>query len=263
MIINSYFTNGYFEWGKLFVESFAYHNGTDFQMILNTKDLNKKQINELKSLYPNLEVINEKLDWNMLAKKSGTSVKQLKDYKSVTEKQKVNVNNKVWKLMIAGDDRIKTVNKLLNTLPEGEYLAHFDIDTYVTGNLSELFDFVKVNDFCTKYRIKKQINRRGNVFKENGATLIYFMGFTVNDMSKEFMTRWIKHINKVPPIKRQKGYGQITCYYAYLEMIKNPNFRTGDINPYKKWAFANKGSKTKLYEKFRNSFEKLKNKTNK
>lgn len=259
MIIHAYFTDGYFDWAKLFVESFAFHNDNNYKIILHSKDLKESQINELYKLYNNLEVRNEKINWDDLEKKSGISKKNLKQFKSKTEKEKVNQNIKVWKLMIAGDDRIKTIYNLLKETPENDHVAHFDIDTYITGNLEDLFNFVKENDFCTIYRIKKQIRKRGLV-RPHRATLINFMGFTVNKKSKKFMKTWINYIDKVHPAERTKGYGQTSCYYAYLDMIKNKDFKTGDIKKYRNWASAQKGGKNMLYEKYRKDFEERKNK---
>jgi len=258
MIINAYFTDGFFDWAKLFIESFAFYNGYDYKMILHTKDLKNKQIKKLYDLYENLEVRNSKIDWKSLEKRSGLNAGELDKFKKTTENKKVNKNIRVWKLMIAGDDRVKTIYELLKELPEGEHVAHFDIDTFVTGDLSNLLEFVKKNDFCTKYRIEKQIRRKGKVFRPNRATLIYFMGFTVNERSKKFMETWIKYIDKVPPIERKKGYGQTSCYYAYLDMIKDKNFKTGDIKHYKKWANSNKGDKKSLCERYRKKFEEIK-----
>jgi len=261
MIINAYFTDGYYDWGKLFLDSFAYHNGQDYKMILNTKDLNKKQIDGLYKSYKNLEVKNEELDWDHLEKISGIKKSQLSKWKNITEKQKVNKTIRAWKLMIAGDDRIKTIRDLLYELPEGEHVAHFDIDTYVTGNMTDLFEFVKQNDFCTRLRIEKQIKRKGKVFRENRATLIYFQGYSINKKGKEFIDTWIKYIDKVNPANRQKGYGQTSCYYAILDMWKKygkDGFRCNDTKKLQKWANANKGDKKGLVKRYREKFEQLK-----
>jgi len=257
MIIHTYFTNGYFNWATLFIESFKHHHGEKYKMVIDAVDINDKQANKLKQLYNNIDIRVIKLNWNELQKKSGVNKNVLNRYKTTTENKKVNANNKVWKLMIAGDHRIKKINQLLLELPDGEHIAHFDIDTYVTGNMEELFDFVRKNDFCTRYRIEKQIKRKGRVFRENRATLIYFQGYTVNDRSKKFMERWIHYIDNKEPKKRNKGFGQSTCYWAYLDMKKDKNFKTGDTKQYQKWGNANKGSKNSSYNKFRKSFEQI------
>lgn len=260
MIINCYFTDGYFDWGKLFVESYKYHNGEDKRMILFTKNLKGKQIKELESLYKNIEVRNENLSLDKIANKANISKKELIKFKNQTEKVKVNSNNKVWKLMIAGDNRIKNIYSLLKEIPENEHVLHFDVDMYITGKLDKIMEEVRKNDFTTRFRIKKQIERQEKVHKPNRATLIYIQGYTVNKKSLDFIQTWIKHIDKIEPSKRPKGYGQTTCYYAYLDMNKKyKDFKWGQIegNLMSFYKSANKGSKSNNLRNFRKHFENL------
>ena len=263
MIINAYFTNGYLGWGRLFLESFAYHNGQEKKMILNTRNLTKKEINGLYPLYKNLEVRNTDFNFKQMAKRAGVSVQTLINYKRVVESNKVHKDNRVWKLMVAGDDRIKTIYGILNEMDEGDCLVHFDIDTYVQGNLDKLFEISRNNYFTSIFRIDKQIKRRGKVFRENRAILICVMGFTIGKYSKEFVKRWIHYIDKVPPVKRQKGYGQTSCYYAYKDMNKKyKDIKWGQVRGVKeakRWMNANKGSKSQLLNKAIKHFNGVKN----
>lgn len=259
MIIHSYFTDGFFDWSRLFVESFAYFNGTNHKIILDTRDLKKNQIKELENLYSNIEVRNLKLDWDEIEKKANISKKELENYKWKTENKKVNENIKIWKLLISGDYRIKTLNNLIHELPEGENLVHFDVDTYIDGDLSEMFEFIKNYDFSVRFRIKKPLK---DIFKENKAIKNGVMGFTVNNKSKEFMKKWVEHIDKVPPLERHKGFGQTSCYYAYLDMTNDKNFKVGELYDFKNWKDANQGNKDKSLIKYREIFENVKKESN-
>lgn len=260
MIINVYFTNGYIEWGKIFIKSYTYHNGTNDKMIVTTRNLNKKQIKILKGLRNNIEVRNKNLNLTKLAKKANIDVQKLRNYKNETEKVKVNQNNKVWKLMIAGDERIKSIYKLMCEMDEGKHLLHFDADTYIKNNVSKIKNIIKNNDFSTIFRIQKQIKRRGKVFREHRATLICVMGWTINKYSKEYMERWIHYIDKVPPKERKKGYGQTSSYYAYQDISKKyPNFKWGQLAGTRKlWMNSQKGSKINILGKAQKHFENLK-----
>lgn len=262
MIINAYLTDGYLDWGKIFVKSYTYHNGSDDKMILLTRNLNNKQIKSLYDLRKNIEIRNIDLDFKKLSKRAKVEKDKLLSYKKETEKVKVSGNNKVWKLMIAGDERIKAIYNLMKEMEEGDHLFHVDIDTYVLGKFDKLIEETKKNDFSTIFRINKQIRRRGKVFRENRATLICVMGFTINKYSKEFMKRWIHYIDKVPPIARKKGYGQTSCYYAVKDISKKyPNFKWGQFRDKKKrlWMNANKGSKSETLKSAIKHFKELKN----
>ena len=259
-IVNVYFTNGFLKWGKLFIESYTYYNGIDDKMVVFTRNLNKKQINGLYKLRDNIEIENKNLNLELLSEKAGIDKNKLVSYKRETEREKVSGENKVWKLMIAGDDRIKQIYELMNELNEGDHILHFDADTYIQRNVSNFWDELQRNDFSTIFRINKQIRRRGKVFRENRATLICVMGFTVNENSKRFMKSWIDYIDKVPPSKRSKGYGQTSCYYAWRDMNNEiKDFRWGQFRDKKRstWMNANKGYKDQLLVKARKDFDEI------
>lgn len=260
-IVNVYFTDGYIEWGKLFIESYTYHHGEDDKMIIDTRNLSNKQQREIFGLRNNVSVRNVDLNFKDMAKNAGVEEGRLIGFKREVEKEKVSMGNKVWKLMVAGDDRIKQIYKLINGLNEGDNILHFDADTYIQKNTEEFWKELKENDFSTIFRIDKQISRRGKVYRENRATLICAMGFTVNDRCKEFMRRWMYYIDKVSPPQRDKGYGQTSCYYAYKDMNKKyKDFKWGQFRDKrgKMWMNANKGHKDQLLKKAQENFRRIK-----
>ena len=79
--------------------------------------------------------------------------------------------------------------------------------------------------------------------------------------SKAFLKTWLNHLCKVPPHERPVGYGQTSCYYAYLDWKEKMSF--GDIpqefltpSGYGKgilWG-GNKGDKNKTLEKYEKDF---------
>jgi len=265
-IINAYFTDGYIEWAKLFIKSYTYHNGEDDKMIICSRNLNSEQQVEIFGLRNNIEVRNINLDFNKLSKKAKVNKNQLLEFKKQVETVKVSGNNKVWKLMIAGDDRIKSIYNIMNNeIYEGSNLIHFDVDMYVTGKITKIIDIAENNDVSTIFRIEKQMRRRGKVFREHRAVLINIQTYKINERSRKFVKRWIKYIDDIPPIKRPKGYGQTSYYYAWKDLNKEVDFghipREYQSFGSRKNSFlwtANMGSKSERLKECQNHFKKIK-----
>ena len=88
-IIHSYFTEGYYDWARLFIESLKKSNGQKHKLILSSRNLNDSKINQLKKLYKNIEIRNKDLDYKKLAKKAEINLDTLMQFKSETEKVKL------------------------------------------------------------------------------------------------------------------------------------------------------------------------------
>ena len=260
MIVHSYFTEGYFEWAKLFVKSFSrFNSNKNFRIILSSRNLDEKRSNELLNLYHNVLVINKELPYDEMAEKAKIDKNTLLKYKRQVETKNVNKDNKVWKLMIAAEDRLKEISEILEMfcLP----ILHVDIDTYVKGDITPIVETVKAHDFTTRWRIEKQIKREGFVKYENRATLISVQGYNGSTKSRVFLNRWIEHLCKVPPHKRPTGFGQTSCYRAYLDLQDKMTF--GDVPPeflspqgHGKgilWG-ANKGNKEDVLREYQNDY---------
>lgn len=260
MIIHSYFTEGYLEWAKLFLSSLVWSNKhllNDISIILSSRNIGDIQINELKKIYPDITVLNRNLAYEQMAKRAKVSKEMLLEYKRRVETVKVDSESKVWKLMIAAEDRLKEIRNILGA--NKHPILHVDIDTYVTKDITPIMKTVKEHDFTTRWRIDKQIKRDGYVKYENRATLISVQGYGGNQNSIDFLDRWISHLCKVPASERPTGYGQTSCYRAYLDFKNFMSF--GDVPPeflspqgYGNgilWG-ANKGAKSdtlKVYQK--------------
>ncbi len=260
MIVHSYFTEGYFGWAKLFIKSLRKTNGDNLRVILSSRNLDDKRHEEISKLYPNLEIINKKLNYGKLAKRARIDKKTLLRYKNQVETKKVNKENKVWKLMIAAENRLKEVQEVLNTYDSP--MLHVDIDTYVKKDITPILETVVNHDFTTRWRIERQIRKNGFVKNENRATLISVQGYNGSSKSKEFLQTWIEHLCKVPPHERITGFGQTSCYYAYLDWKDKMSF--GDVpqsflSPTGKgqgilWG-ANKGNKEDTLRRYQDDFK--------
>lgn len=261
MIIHSYFTEGYFGWAKLFVRSLKKTNGDEIELILSSRNLPQPKVNELLKLHGNITIINSDLNYDKMAKRAKINKETLLKYKNEVETKKVDKNNKVWKLMIAAEDRLKEIYDVLEN-NKGEPLLHVDIDTYVKKDITPILETVMNNDFTTRWRIEKQIKRDGHVKYENRATLISVQGYNGSDNSVKFLKTWIDHLTNVPPHKRPAGFGQTACYRAYLDWKDIMSF--GDIPPeflspqgHGKgilWG-ANKGNKEDVLKEYKNEYK--------
>jgi hypothetical protein len=262
MIIHSYFTEGYYGWAELFVKSLRKTNGDNLQVVLSSRNLDDKRMKKLEGLYPNIVILDKKLKYGQMAKRVNIDKKTLIEYKNRVEKIKVDKESKVWKLMIAAEDRIKEIRSVLEEYREP--MLHVDIDTYVTKDISPILETVKNNDFTTRWRFEKQIKRDGYVRYENRATLISVQGYNASPGSFSFLNTWIDILCDVPPRKREAGFGQTSCYRAYLKWKDKLSF--GDVPP----AFlspqgsgkgilwgANKGAKKDTLKKYEKHLNKM------
>jgi hypothetical protein len=261
MIIHTYFTEGYFGWAELFVKSLRKSNGDELRVILSSRNLDEKRQDQICKLYPGLVIINKNLKYTQMAKRAKIEKSALLRYKNQVETMKVNSENKVWKLMIAAEDRLKEISRVLRDFESP--MLHVDVDTYVKKDITPIIEMVESHDFTTRWRIDKQIKRDGHVKYENRATLISVQGYNGSQNSKDFLNTWIDHLCNVPPHERPTGFGQASCYYAYLDWKDKMTF--GDVPPeflspqgHGKgilWG-ANKGYKKDTLREYQNDYKK-------
>ena len=262
-ITHTYFTDGYFEWGKLFVESFIHFNDMNRnQLFLSTRNLKPDKVKELEDIHEKVRVFNKDLKYGEMAKRAGTDKRTLLGWKHIVETAKVDKISKTWKIMVAAEDRLKEIYEILSTFGPKRIL-HVDVDTYVRGDVTPIFDVVNSNWFTTRWRFEKQIKRDGHVKYENRATLISVQGYNGLE-GLGFLKRWIDLLEEVPPADRPTGFGQTTCYRAYLEFYENNIWKDkfGDIGPEGfsggiLWG-ANKGEKKETLKVYRKHFKENK-----
>ena len=258
MIIHAYLTTGFYPWAKLFLESYKYHNGEETTVILSTRGLDKQQVAELKSLYKNVVVKNDNFNIADMARKAKMSPKQLLRLKKQVEEKHVTEKNKVWKLMVAADDRVKSVLDVMKEYTHEDYMLHFDIDMYFRDNLKELIKFIKSHDISIRLRLQSKLNRK---------TMIGIQGYKINKTTMQFVSKWISYVEKVPPHQRPMGYGQSACFYAYRDFkrkvkwgsvprrfIAPQMYDTDTI-----WSANTKEGKKKNLEICYQDFERIKN----
>lgn len=210
-MIHAYFTDGMFELAKNFLKSLYMTNGDTFHVMLSTRDLQKEQIEELYELYPSLHVENKMIDMEKFAFRAGVNVETLYKYKEDVEKNYVNNQNKVWKLMIAAEDRPRSLyDLLLRGEGTNSPIYHFDIDTIFVKDITPMIAIATRHDCCLLLRphnpsIKARITISTMFWRRTPAVL-------------KFFDRWMHYLDIMPPPMRPIGYGQTSCWYAYEEV---------------------------------------------
>jgi len=230
IITHAYCTDGMFELAKTFTESYFLFNW-DTPLHLDTRGLTDDQLLQLSRLiHPKgqLTISNRDIDYNELSEKTGLNVPTLKRYKHEAETRfglpanELDMNAKVWKLLHAGDARIKA---MYTQLKQCDAVIQFDIDTLFRGNIGALKKVATEYDFAAKLRLNSN---------QKMAISIGLVVYQNTNAACKWIEKWISIIDSMPPVQRPLGFGQISCYNAfkiyqnnlrYLDLIKNyPQF---------------------------------------
>ena len=136
MIFHTYLTDGYFEWAKLLIKSLKKTNGEDNAfVIVSSRNLKPEQCDELESLYKDLRVFNKNLNFKKMAKRARVDEDTLMRYKNKVETIKVDRESKVWKLMIAAEDRLKEILSILNLYDQPMILLMGATEVFKKGSV--------------------------------------------------------------------------------------------------------------------------------
>lgn len=230
MIIHSYLTNGspMFGFAELFLESFKYYHGENTKIVFSTRNLSNQQIKRLKRSYKNIDILNEKFDFDYLMKITKYSKEYLEKIKKQVESG-MNISGKkdhvLMKQYISVEDRYRT--SILDVISKynPDHLLHLDIDICFNGDITPMVQIVKNNDFSFKTR---------NSLKGGRSIVGYALGFTINQKTMNFLNRWMEHIDKYSLDKKPKGYGQTSLLNAYNEMKREMK-----IGEFPVWMTAN------------------------
>ena len=208
MLIHSYMTDGFFDFGKALLLSFKHFHGESMPFLFTTRDISEQQIDELYSLYDNLIVHNDKIDMKALGERTGISMESLKRRKWQVEKVYVKKESIIWKQFISVEDRYReSLQDAFNIC--GDAFIHMDVDSLIINPLDPLFRLVEMNDVSLVFRPNQALR-----FKIFGC----LMGFKFGSNAYDFLHAWRRHIDAVPLVKKPRGYGQTSCWMAYREL---------------------------------------------
>ena len=214
MIIHSTFTDGYFEYAKLFLRSLKSCHDEDYRVIFTTTDLVVDQLEQLKEIYDNLEIYNFAFDYKPICEALCLPLRKVRHLKTGVEHDQAmmaDVERVKWKLYVAAEKRVKIdIPFVMNQCDTGGLIAHFDIDMYFRKPLDPIFDIIRQNDFSTICRPKiKQLWRR---------TFICIMGIKTNNNGHRFMRTWGKELDSIPLKDKPFGFGQTSCWTVYKKL---------------------------------------------
>lgn len=224
MFFHVYLTDGFVYWTKLLLQSFKRYHGIEIPFVLSTRNLSKKQINELKKIYKNVYIHNQELNFNDMSRRTGKTIKELKQYKYNVEY--LNSKTKgftLWKQLISVEDRYRnSIIEAMNLYKDQDYMIHIDSDMFIRSDLTDLFTLVRNNDVTINFRLKEKLHRKvfGNL-----------IGFALNDKTQLFMEVWKRHIDKLDIKDKPKNYGQTSFYYTYKE-LEHSGIKWGNIPTY-------------------------------
>jgi hypothetical protein len=228
MLVHAYLTDGFLEMAKVFLRSLHVAMGTSAPYVwLDTRGLTAVECDNLKTYSADgmCHIVNRAIPMKDWAARAGVSVRQLKIFKEQCEQRFVSNKNRVWKLMTAGDDRVQALYDLIwNPPKEGpdwtimpKFFVHFDIDTLFRKPLIGLPKMMEEADIWLKLR-------RGHKTLKARITIdtIFLNGA---DNVRAFFDRWRYHINRVPPRERPVGWGQASCWHAFVETEAKLNYK--------------------------------------
>jgi hypothetical protein len=223
VLIHTYFTDGFYKFGKIFIESFKSFHGEEMPMIATTRNLTDEQIAEVESMYKNVTVLNRKINMKSVSKRAKQNINTLLKYKQQIEYVHIRrrSGNVVWKQYISVEDRYKTsILEAMGYAQGEEYMMHIDADSYIRKSLDPIFDIIKKNDVSLIFRLDRP--------KKNRKIFGTLSGYKLGGKATRFMNKWVEHIDAVPLHLKPVGYGQTSCYYAYRD-LKGSNIRWGTI----------------------------------
>lgn len=216
-LLMTYLTDGFYPWALFFCDTLK-AVVPDFDLILITKGLTEPQADSLRDTNGRIRVLNTPYDMERLARISGLSVNELMRQKEQIEKGYVTHKTRCWKLLHAGDDRVHAMHHAYAyaNVQRFTHLVAFDVDTYFRKNFMPLLH-ATFEETGANILAKRRLGH--SVIKAR--ITIDMMGFKTDvEAVDEFFTRWRVRIANIAPAVRPVGYGQATCYHAYLESVK-------------------------------------------
>jgi len=273
MILHTYLTDGFIDWGELFIKSFRFYHGEDIPILLDARDLNDSQIKRLYQAGKNIKVNNKEIPYKELSKRLNLPINKIKKAKQNIEKGKQK-GAVFWKQYISVEDRYR------NTIPEvvkqhlnssHSHLLHMDIDMYFNKPAYPIFELVEKNDISIRFRPRIRNKHAKNQHKSDKrppkrCVLGNIIGFKLDPSVLDFFEVWSKHIDKIPLQKKPAGYGQESFWYSFLE-TKN-KYKWGNLHDLPRVtglstycadgivATGNKGNKKDRIKEYWNDFNR-------
>ena len=208
VIIHSFLTSGFVPWGEFFLEAVKYLYGERIRVWIDGRDLTDEDIRLLKSCYSNIEIRNEKSDYEGLAKVAGVDMKTVDRWRMETEQGTMTEENRLCKIFISVNQRYRSMEDVYERAKQTDFdlLLHCDADVYIRQGLEEVFNAMDKNQFGLFIRTNKPHRLK---------VLGGFLAFNLKNPPDQFVQTWMNEIDKVAFLDRWKGFGQSVIWFAY------------------------------------------------
>jgi hypothetical protein len=242
-------TDTFFEWGRVFLESFKIHHGDrKIRIHVNGAFLTKEQMNHFRGIYKNLTISNVIYEPSEIIKRFKVTNA---DYQRCKKNISVGIKDKCrwWMDFIAVEERIKRLLATINASIKNnaaDWWLQLDVDMMFRKPITPILDLLKENDIIARFRPDQSfmIEEDGNVHMvpQHLRVCAGMLGFNGKHTIK-LIEDWIDEIHSRPPNgihgrfdqKHAKPWGQYTLFNAYLK--NKENFKWGEIG--QEWLTTN------------------------
>ena len=209
-MITTYCTDNYYRWAVLFLKSWKATNDITEKICINTLNFNENQIDQLKSIYENVIIRNENMDFTEVRNKLKMDENQFEICRNnVKEGRRGGINRNVISFF-AVDKRVESIKKTVNEYKDEKYFIQCDIDILFRKPIT-----------LTCYGHDAGLRFKEHRSRECTKINIGFMLLNNNPKTVKLVNDWYDVVNSVPLEKRDTNdankelWGQYTFYQAY------------------------------------------------
>jgi hypothetical protein len=235
-------TDTFFEWGRVFLESFRIHNGENIRIHINGAFLTQRQIAIFRGMYKNLTITNKIYEPEDVIKRFNVT---MRDFEKCKQNIGLGIKDSCrwWMDFIAVEERItrllSTIKNNIKNRSSGWWLQ-LDIDMMFRKPITELIDLIKSNDIIARFRPDRNFmieeDYNVHVVPQHLRICAGMLGFN-GEHTVKFIEDWIDEIFKImgSGVHGRKGqglpWGQYTLFNAYMKNIDK--YKWGEVN--KEW----------------------------
>jgi len=215
-IAHTYYTAGMHDLAKTFVESFCLHHADDhIPLFIDAVGIKDPMRDDLIYRYPFTKIRRRDFNLTKMSKRAKVSVAKLERWREEVEHGYVSQENKAWKLMVAGEERVLRLHNMIQHLKDEPQtlIVHFDIDTLFRANIKSIIDEMK------GYEVGLKLRPKINPIKAR--ITIDMIAIFPTPNTRYWLSDWIRIACMVPPLERPIGWGQTSCWQAYQSAIKD------------------------------------------
>lgn len=211
-ILHSFATAGFLPWLELLLESAWTHSGPRLSVRVDGLNLDSADVERLEASYPNLCVHNREMTDEQIAAEVGVTPEQLGVWKAEIEDTRVSDRNFLYKVFISVNMRYRIMDTVLAEARRDGFdvLVHSDADIYLRTDLTQS----GLVEEMTRSDVGIYVNDTPVALNHHRKVLGALLAFNLRGNIDPFVARWMAEIDRVPFLRRWKGYGQSALWYA-------------------------------------------------